>query len=124
ANLSIDNFAFKNLFSVQKVRVRGQLPTSQSTPTLLIATMDRLRSGSREILRGEISLAGTRAAHILKVQAENRLSKFFVQLAGGFNAQNNWLGQIQKGDFDSLRARLVQRQNAAVIYNTAQSDLF
>lgn len=58
--------------------------------------MDRLRSGSREIVRGEISLAGTRAAHILKVQAENKLSKFFVQLAGGFNAQNNWLGQIQK----------------------------
>ena len=48
----------------------------------------------------------------------------FVQLAGGFNAQNNWLGQIQRGDFDSLRTHLVQRQNAAVIYNTAQSDLF
>ena len=124
ANLSIDNFAFKNLMSVQKIRVRGQLPTSQTTATLLTATMDRLRSGSREIVRGEISLAGTRAAHILKVQAENKLSKFFVQLAGGFNAQNNWLGQIQKGDFDSLRAHLVQRQNAAVIYNAAQSDLF
>ena len=58
--------------------------------------MDRLRNGSREIVRGEVSLAGTRSAHILKVQAENKLSKFFVQLAGGFNEQNNWLGQIQK----------------------------
>src|SRR5690606_28399094 len=37
ANLSIDNFAFKNLMSVQKIRVRGQLPTSQTTATLLTA---------------------------------------------------------------------------------------
>jgi len=124
ANLAVDNFAFKNLFSVDKIRVRGQLPTSQTTPTLLTATMDQLRSGNRQIVRGEVSLAGTRAAHVLQVQAENKLSKFFVQLAGGFNAQNNWLGQIQRGDFDSLRTHLVQRQNAAVIYNTAQSDLF
>ncbi|MFV5492183.1 translocation/assembly module TamB domain-containing protein [Acinetobacter sp. ASP199] len=123
-NLAVDDFAFNNLFSVQKIRVQGQLPTSQSTPTLLTATMDNLRSGNRQITRGEISLAGTRAAHVLKVQAENKLSKFYVQLAGGFNAQNNWLGQIQNGDFDSLRTRLVQRQNASVIYNTAQSDLF
>jgi len=123
-NLAVDDFAFNNLFSVQKIRVQGQLPTSQSTPTLLTATMDNLRSGNRQITRGEISLAGTRAAHILKVQAENKLSKFYVQLAGGFNAQSNWLGQIQNGDFDSLRTRLVQRQNASVIYNTAQSDLF
>ncbi len=124
ANLSVDNFAFNNVLSIKKIRVQGQLPTSETTPTLLTARMDQLRSGDREIVKGEISLAGTRAAHILKVQAENQLSKFFVQLAGGFNAQNNWLGQIQKGDFDSLRTRLVQRQNASVIYNTAQSDLF
>lgn len=58
--------------------------------------MDSLKSGSREIQQGEISLAGTREAHILKVQAQNKLSKFYVQLAGGFNAQNNWLGQIQR----------------------------
>ena len=86
--------------------------------------MDSLKSGSREIQQGEISLAGTREAHILKVQAQNKLSKFYVQLAGGFNAQNNWLGQIQKGDFDSLRARLVQRQNASVIYNSAKTEVF
>ncbi len=43
-------------------------------------------------------LAGTRQAHILKLEAENKLSKFYVQLAGGLNAQNDWIGQIQKGD--------------------------
>ncbi|ANF81897.1 hypothetical protein A3K93_06625 [Acinetobacter sp. NCu2D-2] len=124
ANLAMDDFAFNNVLSIKKIRVQGQLPTSANTPTLLTARMDQLRSGEREIVKGEISLAGTRNAHVLKLQAENKLSRFFVQLAGGFNAQNNWLGQIQKGDFDSLRTHLVQRQNAAVIYNTTQSDLF
>src|SRR5690606_14278141 len=71
-----------------------------------------------------VSLPGTGAAQVLQVQAENTPSTLLVQLAGGFNAQTNWLVQIQRGDFDSLRTHLVQRQNAAVIYNTAQSDLF
>ena len=124
ANLAVDNFGFNHLFSVKKMRVQGELPTSQTTPALLVARLESLRSGTREIQQGEISLAGTRSAHVLKVSAENKLSKFKVQLAGGFNAQNNWLGQIQKGDFDSLRTRLVQRQNASIIYTSAQSDLF
>ena len=124
ANLAVDDFGFNNLLSIKKLRIQGELPTSARTPTLLTAKMDSLKSGSREIQQGEISLAGTREAHILKVQAQNKLSKFYVQLAGGFNAQNNWLGQIQKGDFDSLRARLVQRQNASVIYNSAKTEVF
>ncbi|MGB8482157.1 MAG: translocation/assembly module TamB domain-containing protein [Acinetobacter bohemicus] len=124
ANFAVDDFGFSTLVSIKKLRIQGQLPTSELTPTLLTAKMESLRSGSREIRQGEISLAGTRKAHILKVQAENRISKFYVQLAGGFNAQNDWLGQIQKGDFDSLRARLVQRQNASVIYSSAKTELF
>ncbi|RLL31614.1 hypothetical protein D9K80_14775 [Acinetobacter cumulans] len=124
ANLAIDNFGLNNLFSIQKVRIQGQLPTSQSVPSLLTATLDNLRSGNRGISKASLSLAGTRNAHVLKVNAENKITKFGVQFAGGFNAQNNWLGQIQKGDFDSLRTRLVQRQNASIIYNTAQSDVF
>jgi translocation and assembly module TamB len=124
ANLAVDDFGFNNLFSVKKLRIQGELPTSELTPTLMTAKMENLRSGKREIQQGEISLAGTRKAHILKVQAQNRISKFYVQLAGGFNAQNDWLGQIQRGDFDSLRARLVQRQNASVIYSSAKSELF
>lgn len=124
ANLAVDDFGFNQLFSVKKLRIQGELPTSELTPTLMTAKMENLRSGAREIQQGEISLAGTRKAHILKIQAQNRISKFYVQLAGGFNAKNDWLGQIQNGDFDSLRARLVQRQNASVIYSSAKSELF
>lgn len=124
ANLAVDDFGFNNLVSIKKLRVQGELPTSELTPTLLTAKMENLRSGAREIQQAEVSLAGTRKAHILKVQAQNKISKFYVQLAGGLNAQNDWLGQIQKGNFDSLRVRLAQQQNASVIYSAAKSEVF
>ena len=124
ANLAVDDFRFGNLLSMRKLRIQGQLPTAETTPTLLKAEMNNLRSGNREIENGIVTLAGTRKAHVLRVQANNRLSHFYVQLAGGFNGQNSWLGQIQKGDFDSLRVRLVQRQNASVVYNQNTAELF
>ncbi len=121
ANIAIDDFAFNNLFSVKKIRVQGELPTSATSPSLLTATMDNLRSNNREIVKGQISLAGTRNAHLLKVSAENKLSKFYVQLAGGFNAQNNWLGQIQKGDFDSYGTRLGAASKRYRLFTTRHS---
>ena len=124
ANLSVDNFGFNDLVSIKSLKVQGELPTSETVPSSLTAKMVNLRSGNREIQQSEVSIAGTRKAHLLKVQASNKLSKFYVQLAGGFNASNDWLGQIQKGDFDSARAHLKQSQPAAVIYTTAKSELF
>ena len=124
ANFAVDQFSVNNIFSVRKLRLQGELPTSENTPTLMTASMENLRSGNRGIEQGQISLAGTRQAHILKLEAENKLSKFYVQLAGGLNAQNDWMGQIQKGDFDSLRTHLAQRQNAAVIYQHRTSELY
>ena len=80
ANLAVDQFSFNNIFSVRKLRLQGELPTSENTPTLMTASMENLRSGNRGIEQGQISLAGTRQAHILKLEAENKLSKFYVQL--------------------------------------------
>lgn len=124
ANIAVDNFGFNDLVSIKKLTVQGELPTSESVPSLMSAKMDSLRSGNREIQKAEVSVAGTRRAHILKLQANNKLSKFYVQLAGGLNTQNDWLGQIQKGDFDSARVRLIQDQNAPVIYSTSKTEVY
>ncbi len=123
ANLAVDQLRFKDSFSIQKMRLQGELPTSTTTATQLQASLVGLRAGGREIQNGEISLRGKYNAHVLKLQARNRLSNFYVQVAGGFNASQDWLGQIQKGDFDSLRTHLVQRQPAAVIYSRARQEL-
>ena len=69
-------------------------------------------------------MGGTRKAHVLKVESNNRQSNFYVQLAGGFNQNKEWLGQLQKGHFKSRRIDLVQNQSAAIIYSTAQSELY
>ena len=124
ANIAVDNFAFKDVASVKSLRIQGELPTSEATPTLLVAKVDHLRSGNREIENATINLGGTRKAHILKVESNNRQSNFYVQLAGGFNQNNEWLGQLQKGHFKSRRIDLVQNQSAAIIYSTAQSELY
>lgn len=124
ANLAVDNFAFKDLLSIQKLRIRGELPTSETTPSMLKAEMTNLRRGNRQIQYGAVTVAGTRKAHILQLQGWNNYSKFYVQLAGGFNSNNDWTGQIQKGVFDSVRAVLTQQQNANVIYRSANQQLY
>ncbi|MCH7329310.1 translocation/assembly module TamB domain-containing protein [Acinetobacter modestus] len=124
ANIAVDNFAFNELASIRSLRIQGELPTSEAIPTLLVAKVDHLRSGNREIENATINLGGTRKAHVLKVESNNRQSNFYVQLAGGFNQNNEWLGQLQKGHFKSRRIDLVQNQSAAIIYSTAQSELY
>lgn len=124
ANMLVSNFGFNDLVSMKSLSLKGELPTSESVATALTAKMQNLRSGNREIQNAEVSISGTRKAHILKVQASNKLSKFYVQLAGGLNAKNDWLGQIQKGDFNSARAHLKQEQKASVIFNTANTELY
>ncbi|OTG66064.1 translocation/assembly module TamB domain-containing protein [Acinetobacter silvestris] len=124
ANLAVDNFGFNDTLSVKKISLKGELPTSETVATKMVAQLDSLRSGGREIQHAALTLSGTRKAHLLQLQAWNYYSKFYVQLAGGFNPQNDWLGQIQKGEFDSVRIHLLQEQNAPVIFTSAKSELF
>lgn len=124
ANIMVDNFAFNDLVTIRSLRVQGELPTSETTPTQLTATLDRLRNGNREIEQATVNLAGTRKAHVLKVESKNRQSNFYLQLAGGFNPKNDWLGQLQKGNFTSRNIRLVQNQSAPIIYTATQQELY
>lgn len=124
ANIAVDNFAYGSLLGVKKLRIQGELPTSESTATMLSAKLDQLVSGKREIQQAELNLAGTRKAHIFKLRANNRISDFYVQLAGGFNPNNDWLGEIQQGRFNSKRIKLEQDHNTPVIYTAAKSELY
>lgn len=124
ANINIDRLVYGGQLNVEKVRIRGELPTSETTPSTLKAELTNLNYGNRQIQYGGLTLSGTRSSHIVSLQAWNRYSKFYVQLAGGFNANNDWLGQIQKGTFDSVRAVLNQQSNANVVYRTGTQQLY
>ncbi|WP_296279404.1 translocation/assembly module TamB domain-containing protein [uncultured Acinetobacter sp.] len=123
ANLVVDRFSLNDI-SIKKLSLKGELPTSDVTPSKMVAQLDTLRSGNREIQHAAITLSGTRKAHLLQLQGWNYYSKFYMQLAGGFNAQNDWLGQVQKGEFDSVRAHLIQQKNAPVIYSSSKAELY
>ena len=124
ANMQLNGFAYGDLISIQNAKITGQLPTSDSVATKLVGTLTGLRSGDHEIQEGVLELKGTYGAHVLSVDATNQKSKFYVQLAGGFKNNGAWYGQIQRGDFNSERTRLVQRQNASVIYQPQQSSFY
>lgn len=123
ANMVVDDFGFED-FSIKKLSLKGELPTSDTTPSSIRAEMTTLRTGNREIQHGAVTLTGTRKAHMLQIQGWNYYSKLYVQFAGGFNAQNDWLGQVQKGEFDSVRAHLKQTANAPIIFSAAKSELY
>ncbi|OTG83036.1 translocation/assembly module TamB domain-containing protein [Acinetobacter sp. ANC 4648] len=124
ANLMLDDFGFNDAFSIKKISLKGELPTSETIPAKMVAQLETLRSGGREIQHAAATLSGTRKAHLLQLQGWNYYSKFYVQLVGGFNGQSDWLGQIQKGEFDSIRMHLLQDQNAPVIFTAAKSELY
>lgn len=123
ANLHVDQFAFNGI-RIQKMSLVGELPTSDKVATTLKAQLDTLRTGEREIQYAAVTLSGTRKDHIIQLQGWNNYSKFYVQFVGGFNANNDWLGQTQKGEFDSVRIHLKQNANAPIIYTAAKSSLF
>ncbi|WP_092749081.1 translocation/assembly module TamB domain-containing protein [Acinetobacter boissieri] len=124
ANLNIDGLGFGDQLNIEKIRLRGELPTSETTPTKLQAEIDHLNYGQRQIQYGAVTISGTPKAHVVSVQGWNKYSKLYVQLSGGFNQEHDWLGQIQKGNFDSLRASLKQQQNANVVYRAATQRLY
>ena len=107
---------------MEKVSLIGTLPTGQ-TASQLVFNLQGLTSNKRRIDQVKAELIGTRQAHLLKLDGHNDKSKFYVQLAGGFNAQNDWLGQIQKGDLNSQRVRLTQNQNASIIYRQGKGQV-
>ncbi len=46
-NLVVDNLALNNLFSIRKLSVRGELPSSDTAPTVLTGRLENLRRGDR-----------------------------------------------------------------------------
>ncbi len=122
SNLIAENLSYSDKINVEKVSLIGTLPTGQ-TASQLIFNLQGLTSNKRRIDQVKAELVGTRQAHLLKLDGNNDRSKFYVQMAGGFNARNDWLGQIQKGDFNSQRVRLTQNQNASIIYRQAKGQI-
>ena len=123
-NLVVDQLAFKDILTVQRIYLKGDLPTSESVPAAMMAKITNMRSQGYVVENAQAFLRGTRQAHVLDVQINDRKPNFSVRLAGGFTAKNDWLGQIQNAALKSNYGDLLQDQHAPVIFNQAKTELY
>ncbi|XID75955.1 translocation/assembly module TamB domain-containing protein [Alkanindiges sp. WGS2144] len=124
-NLKINRFAF-NQITVQQASLVGRIPQMGKQPGQLQLDIQNLKRGIRTLTQGRVVLAGTKAAHVLQISALgiNPATNFSVQLAGGLDANNDWLGQVQKGRLGTQQLTLLQDKPAALIYRTKTKAVY
>lgn len=117
-NLKVDRFSFKNQIVIQQARLIGRIPQLGRQPGQLQLDIQNLKRGKQTLTQGRVLWVGTKAAHVLQMSGHgvNPATRFSVQLAGGLNASNDWLGQVQQGLLSTRQLTLNQDRPAALIY--------
>jgi translocation and assembly module TamB len=125
-NLKIDRFAFKDQITIQQASLIGRIPQMGRQPGQLQLDIQNLRRGTQTLRQGRVLLIGTKAAHVLQLTGNgaNPSTRFSVQLAGGLNANNDWLGQVQKGLLATRQLTLNQNRPAALIYRSQGGAIY
>lgn len=125
-NLKINQFAFNQQISIQQATLIGRVPQLGRLPSQLQLDIQNLKRGTQTLTRGRVLLAGTKAAHVLQVSAQgvNPATRFSIQLAGGFNNINDWLGQVQQGNLSTRQVNLLQNKSAAFIYRSQSKAIY
>lgn len=124
ANIKINKLAYANMFAIEQASLIGKLPQLATQPSQLVLSVQNLKRAQHRIKNIRVALNGTQRAHLLQVSGDNQLSKFYVQLAGGLNENYDWMGQLQKGNFDSRRISLTQNQPATLIYRAKSKSVY
>ena len=125
-NLKVSQFAFNQQISIQQATLVGRIPQLGRLPGQLQLDIQNLKRGTQTLTRGRVLLAGTKAAHVLQVSAQgvNPATRFSIQLAGGFNTINDWLGQVQQGNLSTRQVNLLQNKPAALIYRSQAKAVY
>lgn len=125
-NVRINRFAFKQQLSIESARLVGRIPQMGQLPGQLQLDIQNLKRGNQTLSQGRVILAGTKATHVLQINGTSLTpaTQFGLQLAGGFNANNDWLGQVQKGSINTRQINLVQDKPASLIYRKQANALY
>lgn len=124
ANININKLAYADVFAIEQASLVGRLPQLATQPSQLVFSLQNLKRGQHRIKNAKVVLTGTQRAHLLQISGDNQLSKFYVQLAGGLNDHFDWMGQLQKGSFNSQRIVLNQNQPATLIYRAKDKSVY
>lgn len=125
-NLKVDRFSFKNQITIQQASLIGRIPQMGRQPGQLQLDIQNLKRGTQTLKQGRVLLVGTKAAHVLQLSGNgvNPATRFSVQLAGGLNTSNDWLGQVQKGLLSTRQLTLNQDKPAALIYRSQGTAVY
>lgn len=124
ANININKLAYADVFAIEQASLKGSLPQLATQPSQLVLSVQNLKRAQHRIKNARIALTGTQRAHLLQISGDNQQSKFYVQLAGGLTDDNDWMGQLQKGSFNSRRISLLQNHPATLIYRAKNKSVY
>ena len=123
ADLIGKGVGYNDRFYANHARLVGTLPTGEQ-PSQFIADLSGVQVSDRRFEQAQVTMQGSRSAHVVKVAArQNKDLRFFTQFAGGLTQQNDWLGQLQQGKLTSRYAQIRQNQPATLIYRQAAQRL-
>lgn len=127
SKLIAENLGYGNVFNIQKASLIGTLPTSSTTSSQLNLDVSNAASGERKIGDLNIKMLGMKSAHVMHINAGNKVANFALKLAGGVNAQGDWLGQFQDGVLKSLQSTnkmyFKQNVNANIVFRKQQKSI-
>lgn len=121
-DLLVDQLKFDTM-QIKRARLTGRIPELGQQPSQLLLQAEGLQQGERVIPKAELNGSGTQAAHVLQAKVDTASTQVSAELAGGFRAGWDWIGQLQKGQIQNRRMNLQQEQPASLVWHNAQQHI-
>lgn len=121
-NLNVDNFRYST-FAMKSASLIGKIPQLGLQPSQLAFTVNDFRHGAQAVDNITAKISGTQKTHVLDFSAKTPKTQFSVQLAGGLDAQMNWIGEIRQGLLTGRKMTLRQDKSAAMQYQRSTNTL-
>jgi len=116
-NLQVAGLKFAE-HRLDQALITGKVAQLAQQPSQLLVDFKGLHSGARQLQSASLKFAGVQSAHVLDLAVKSPFVTVATQLAGGLDANLQWLGQLRNGQIDSRKIKLRQDRPAALLWNT------
>lgn len=121
-DLSVEQLKFDTL-QLKLARLTGTVPELGRKPSQLTLIAQGLQQGERVIPSAKLVWSGVQTAHVLQANIDTLSTQISAELAGGFRAGWDWVGQLQQGQIQNRRMSLAQEQPAALMWRNAEQSV-
>jgi translocation and assembly module TamB len=116
-NINVENFKYSTLV-IKNASLIGRIPQLGLQPSQLTLTVNDFRHDKQLINNISAKISGTQHAHVLDLSAKTPKTQLSIQLAGGLDAQMNWIGEIRQGMLSDRKMTLRQDKPAVMQYQS------